>query len=195
MGEGAGSRRRSQSRAVPGCLGLAVIVALFSFAAEARADADRDKSVCPPGATSSPTRTRAVLRRVRSQPRGKALLLALGRPPVVCYGKVSEGTLQTDGALVLQEDRPVAANAARAGHLLHHLVHGLPLDQAAVRSDPRTCAELVSRADRAERAAHALENDLRHAFRLAPLAFEDLSDAYRQRCEALRPERPSRPAM
>ena len=171
-------------------LALAVVL---SLCAEAFADADSGNSVCPPGTALDSKRTQAVLHRLRSQAQGVGLLAALGRVPVVCYGDVRDGILQTDGAVVLQKERAVNANAARLGHLLHHLVHGLPFDEKIVRSGALACDVLVARADVAERAAHKLENLLRHALRLPPLPFEDLSDGYRQRCEELR-QRPPSPA-
>jgi hypothetical protein len=161
---------------------LALVVVL-SLCAEAFADADSGNSVCPSGTALDTKRTQVVFHRLRSQAQGEGLLAALGRVPVVCYGNVREGILQTDGAVVLQKDRAVNANAARLAHLLHHLVHGLPFDEKLVRSGALACDALVSKADRAERVAHKLENHLRHAFRLPPLPFEDLSDSYRLRCE------------
>lgn len=176
----------SLRRAVSWSPVFVALAAVLSWGAEVRADTASDKSTCPPDATVAPERTQEVLRRLRSHRHGKTLLVASGRPPVVCYGNVREGILHADGVVVLQKDHLVAANAARLGHLLHHLVHGLPFDEKNVRGSSASCDELVRTADLAERAAHALENDLRQAFRLRPLAFEDLSDAYRQRCEALR---------
>lgn len=170
-------------RAAAWSLALVVVLSLRTLAF---AEADSGNSVCPPGAALDPERTRVVLLRLRAQAQGAKLWAALGRPPVVCYGNVPEGILQTDGAAVLQTDRAPDANAARLAHLLHHVVHGLPFDEKTVRRSPLACDALVSNADRAERAAHKLENQLRHAFRLPPLPFEDLSEGYRRRCEALR---------
>jgi len=165
------------------------IATVLSLGPEVYAGADGKESTCPPDAVVAPKRTQAVLRRLRSQTQGKALLAKVGRPPVVCYGNVREGILHADAVVVLQKDHAVEANAARLGHMLHHLVYGLPFDEKKVRSGRFSCDELAGTADLAERAAHALENDLRQAFRIEPLAFEDLSNAYRQRCEALRKAR------
>jgi hypothetical protein len=173
----------SSSRALFGAL---VITAVLSLGGEVRADADHAGSGCPPGAALDARRTRTVLHSLRSQAAGAELVAALERPPVVCYGNVAEGVLQTDGVVVLQRDRAVAANAARLGHLLHHLVHGLPFDEKIVRRSDLPCDELVSKAMMAERAAHALENRLRQALHLPPLPFEDLSNSYQRRCVELR---------
>jgi hypothetical protein len=136
-------------------------------------------------------RTRAALARLRSHEEGKQLLAELGRDLVVCYGDVHEGVLQSDGALVLQRDRSVPANAARLGHLVHHLVRGLPFDERAVRTSTLDCNALAKNAEESERSAHQLESRLRGAFGLAPLPFEDLADDYAKRCQTLRQKAPS----
>ena len=150
---------------------------------------------CPPGTASDDQRTQEALLQLGSQNEGRRLLVAFGRTPRVCYGDAHEGSLQTDGALMLQRDRPLAANAARLGHLLHHLVRGLPLDETTVRASTLPCGELVRKADLAEQTAHQLESDLRRGFGLPPLPFEDLRDQYRQRCQALRDEPARRSTM
>lgn len=174
---------------------VVAITVAFSGVSGARGQAGREHSTCPAGATLAPKRTQAVLRRLGSHAEGKGLWAALGSKPAVCYGNVQEGVLHTHGVVVLQKDHAVAANAARLGHLLLHLVHGFPLDEEQARAGVAGCDELVKRADRAERAAHTLENTLRLAFGLPPLAFEDLSGAYRQRCEALRERSTGRPSL
>ena len=146
---------------------------------------------CPHGARSDRKRTRAVLARLRAQEAGKLLLAELGRDLVICYGDVREGVLQDDGALVLQRDRSAPANAARLGHLLHHLVRRLPFDETAARGGTLACSEIVKSAAEGERTAHQLESELRRTFGLPPLPFEDLSEEYRRRCQALRSEPPS----
>jgi hypothetical protein len=155
----------------------------------AKADRPLPAPRCPPRTTADRKRTQAVFAQLGAQEAGKSLVAGLGRELVVCYGDVREGVLQADGAVVLQRDRPVPANAARLGHLLHHLVHGLPFDESAVRGG-RACSEVVKAGGELERTAHKLESELRRAFRLSPLPFEDLSQDYRKRCQALRPEAP-----
>jgi hypothetical protein len=141
---------------------------------------------CPPGASPDRKRTLAVLARLRALAAGEDPAAELGRPLTVCYGDVREGVVQDDGAIVLQRDRSIAANAARLGHLLHHLTHVLPFDEAAVRAGGLSCPEVVKNADAAEHMAHEVESQLRRAAGLAPLAFDDLSEVYRQRCQTLR---------
>lgn len=158
----------------------------------AKADRPSPAPRCPQGATADRKRTQAVFARLRTQKAGRLLAAELGRELVVCYGDVREGVLQADGALVLQRDRSVPANAARLGHLLDHLVSGLPFDEPAVRSGKLACSEVVRSAAEVERRAHKLESELRKAFGLPPLPFEDLAEEYRKRCQALRPEAPSR---
>jgi hypothetical protein len=127
-----------------------------------------------------------VLAQLRSQQSGKRLVAQLGRAPRICYGNVREGVVQSSGVLVLQRDRSLPSNAARLGHLLFHLVHGLPFDDAIARTSPLSCGELVQAAGAAEKRAHRMESNLRKAFGLAPLPFEDLSPDYAKRCQALR---------
>jgi len=158
-------------------------------------DSAKPEPRCTQGSARDDKRTHEALLQLGSQEEGHRLLASLGRTPRVCYGDVREGLLQTDGVLVLQRDRPLAANAARLGHLLHHLVRGLPLDETTLRASTLTCSELVRDADLGERAAYNLEGDLRRGFGLSPLPFEDLSGEYRQRCQALREARTSRPTM
>ncbi len=174
---------------------LVAIAAVFSGVSVASAQVGRERSICPTGAKLAPKRTQAVLRRLGAHAEGKGLRDALGSQPVVCYGNVPEGVLHTNGVVVLQKDHAVSANAARLGHLVFHLVHGFPLDEEQARAGAVGCDELVKIADRAEHAAHTLENTLRLAFGLPPLAFEDLSGAYRQRCEALREHSTGRPSL
>lgn len=143
---------------------------------------------CPSGAALDRRRTQRVLARLRGHEAGKRLADAVGRPLVVCYGDVREGVVQADGAIVLERQRSEAANAARLAHLLHHLIHLLPFDESAVRAGALACEEVVRNAGVAEHMAHELESELRRAAGLPPLVFEDLSDAYRQRCQALRNE-------
>jgi hypothetical protein len=158
------SQRAPQYPAVPWSLALVLCAAMLApgVAASAdlpvrnvRVDADGGKSACPQGTTLDPKRTRAVLRRLRSHELGEGFLAALGRPLVVCYGNVPEGIVHTGRTVVLQEDHRVAANAARMGHLLHHLVHGLPFHEKAARTSILGCDDLVSKAD----LAHAVEVD------------------------------------
>jgi hypothetical protein len=142
---------------------------------------------CPPQAQADAKRTQAVVARLRSRPAGKELLAALERVPAICYGDVKEGVLE-DTVVVLQRDRPAPANAARLGHLLHHLVHGLPFNEAVVREGGQDCGEVAANANGFERSAHQLETELRKAEGLPSLPFEDLSEQYRQRCQNLRPK-------
>jgi hypothetical protein len=141
---------------------------------------------CPQGAALDKKRTQQALARLRSHEEGKRLMAELGRDLTVCYGEVREGVVQTDGAVVLQRDRPAPANAARLGHLLHHLVRGLPFNEMTVATSTLACDEVAKNANAAERIAHDFEKELRQAFGLSPLPFEDLTADYRKRCQALR---------
>ena len=162
------------------------LLAILLFVAPINVFSAEPTSHCPGDAAPDRKRSQAVLAQLRSQQSGKRLVSRLGRAPKICYGNVREGVVQSSGVLVLQRDRSLASNAARLGHLLLHLVHGLPFDDAIARTSPLSCGELVQAADAAEKRAHRLESELRKAFGLASLAFEDLSAEYRARCQALR---------
>lgn len=141
---------------------------------------------CPPDTAPDEQRTDAVLARLRSSHSGAALLARLGQPLLLCYGDTHDGVMQSDGAVVLQRDLPIAANAARLGHLVFHLVHGPPFDEATAPSSSLSCAELAKQATAKERQAHLLETSLRKSFGLRPQAFEDLSALYERRCRNVR---------
>ena len=171
----------------------AVAIGIVVFTASERVGADIVPPTQPPPALRCPRdtapdeqRSDSVMARLRANESGAALLARLGRALIICYGDVREGVLQSDNAMVLQRDLPIAANAARLGHLVFHLVHGAPFDEAAASSSSLSCAELVKRAAAMERQAYALEDKLRKSFGLPPQAFEDLSALYERRCRSVR---------
>jgi hypothetical protein len=152
----------------------------------AKTDAKPQSLRCPAGAATDAGRTATVLARLRTDEDGKRIVASLARELTMCYGDVSEGIVQTDGVLVLQRDRSPAANAARLGHLLLHLVQGPPLDEEAAHKRERSCKELTEWANTMEKSAHDFESQLRKKFGLAPLPYEDRSGEYAKRCQALR---------
>jgi hypothetical protein len=141
---------------------------------------------CPTGAEPDAGRTATVLAKLGTDEDGKRTVASLARELTICYGEVSEGVVQTDGVLVLQRSRSPAANAARLGHQLLHLVQGPPLDEEAARKRERPCKDLIEWANTMEKSAHNFESQLRKKFGLAPLPYEDRSDEYAKRCQALR---------
>jgi hypothetical protein len=151
----------------------------------AKLDSPRPMPRCPEKAAPDRKRSEALLARLRTDESGKRMIASLARELTICYGEVREGVVQSDGVIVLQRDRPLPANAARLGHLILHLVAGLPLDETAARTSSLSCNELVKYAGEAEKRAHTFECELRKAFGLDPLPFEDLSAAYAKRCQVL----------
>jgi hypothetical protein len=141
---------------------------------------------CPDGTATDRKRSQTIFARLRAREEGRKLVAGLRRGPTICYGDVREGILRSDGVLVLQRDRGLPANAARLGHLIFHLVEGLPFDEAMARESELSCDALVKRAGEREKVSHDFENELRKAFGLEPLAFEDLSEQYEKRCQAVR---------
>jgi hypothetical protein len=173
--------------------GLAVLALAFATAVpcsdgwcEQLDGGDGAPNACPANTRIDRARTDFVLQKARTNPTGKRLLGRIHRAPLVCYGDVPEGVLQEPGVIVLGSDRSVAANAARLAHLLCHRIDGLPFDEQAARTSTRTCEALAARAERMERRAWRIENDMRHAFGLPAIAEDTHRLQYQERCESLR---------
>ncbi len=148
--------------------------------------ANLPEPVCPRGTTPDSKRTAQLTARLTSHPSSQGLFPRLGRPLVVCYGDVREGVVQDDGAIVLQRDRPLPAQAARLAHLLTHLAWWAPFPADEIRTSRESCEEIADRAVAAEEEAHRIENDVRRSAGLPALPVEDLRTQYAQRCRELR---------
>jgi hypothetical protein len=145
---------------------------------------------CPSNARADRLRAFGTLALLAATAEGRVELAALGRRPRLCFAELPEGVLQHDAILILPSKRSCRANAARAGHLISHQLHGAPLDERAARSHAESCQELTRRAMQREASAYALEARVAQALGVSlgstppPLLERD----YRTRCEALRAE-------
>ena len=130
---------------------------------------------CPARFALDPPRAAALADRLATVPEGASVLTrAQGAAmPRICFGPAIVSSITTDGAVLLDGDLGEPEAAARLGHLLAHVVEGLPM----ARPGAGDCEAQVEDALRKEARALALELRLRHALgvteRRIPYAFED----------------------
>jgi hypothetical protein len=136
------------------------------------------QSACPDGYRSDPPRTSRVADALGRNSEGKPLLDAARGRYQVCWGEPSVPVIDAQRRLLLPRGATDAEAAARMGHLLLHVVEGIPLaDGCGTRA----------LAEQQEKKAHALEARLRAALGASPLpetALENVLAAYRVRCQA-----------
>jgi len=146
---------------------------------------------CARGSTDA-ERAARVWRRLGEAPEGARLLAALERRPRICFAEVDPSVVVGADELLLDARLDGDAAAARAGHLISHLVAHEDLDPARA-SD---CAAFLERALAAETRAHMLEARLLVELGAGTAAAElaatvgqraaAVVDGYRSRCERLR---------
>jgi len=125
---------------------------------------------CPAGFVEAVGERARVEERLRSTDEGAALLDALPVNVRYCLGEIDNPVVSDGRLLVLDERVERPERAARVGHLLHHVVHGLPLpDPLPEHPD---CEALVETALDREAEAYALEATLRAAFEVPPTRYE-----------------------
>jgi hypothetical protein len=135
-------------------------------ASEAPAASAAPAPPCPFGFVDRPGRSAALVRRLQGTTRGAALLERLGETELrYCFGAPEGSSVTESRVLLLDADAPADALAARAGHLIHHVVHGPPFPDA-VPADA-DCEAVVEAALEAEAAGYALELALRRELGLA----------------------------
>jgi hypothetical protein len=120
------------------------------------------------------TRVGAVLAR---DAEGRRLLQAAPEH-TLCWGEPETSVVDSDGRLLLDRRLADAEAAAKLGHLLQHLVEGMPLAEG--------CSGLEAAVVR-ETKAHALEARLRHTFGAPPAdpaALDRVVAGYRARCSS-----------
>jgi hypothetical protein len=137
-------------------------------------------------------RAARIWQRLGEAPAGAGLLAALARRPRICFADVDPSVVVGDDQLLLDARLDADAAAARAGHLVSHLVAHDDLDPARAGD----CAAFVDRALAAETRAHILEARLlaelgagAAAAELAATAGQRAAavvDGYRSQCERLR---------
>ncbi len=170
-----GERRRPSGWKVAltlmGLVLLGVLGASFLRSGQRSAAADHSPAPpCPVGFLDRVGETDRVRAQLARSAEGAALLEALSREVRFCFGEIDIPVVSEGRVLVLDARPGVPEQAARAGHLLHHVVEGMPYpDEVTADTD---CDALVETAIGREAAAYALEARLRRAFELPPTRYE-----------------------
>ncbi|MCA9610815.1 MAG: hypothetical protein KC619_34705 [Myxococcales bacterium] len=153
----------------------AVLIGLagLSIFKGAREAAERDETPappCPPMFVDRVGDGDRIRERLRGLPEGAALLDALRVEVRFCFGTIDVPVVSEERLLVLDARASREEQTARTGHLLHHVVHGLPFP-AAVPADA-DCDAILETAIAREAEAYALEVRLRRAQDLEPNRYE-----------------------
>jgi len=116
---------------------------------------------CPAPWSADPDRAGALVERLRATDDGAALLAGLApRPlPALCFGRAGPSSVTTEGVILLEAALDDGEAAARVGHLLQHVVEGLPM----AHPHPGDCDAQVGVALVAEARSLSLELRLRRA--------------------------------
>lgn len=126
---------------------------------------------CPSGFLEPLGRGAQVIERLRATDEGARWLRELGDTEVrLCFGTIDVPVVSEDRALLLDARADDAETAARAGHLIAHVVRGMPFP-ARVSADA-DCAAVVDGALAAEAQAYAVELRLRRALGVAGGRYE-----------------------
>lgn len=126
---------------------------------------------CPAGFLDQLGRAEALRAALDGTEEGRALLDALGARQVGwCFGVIDVPVVQDDRVLLLDRRQDDPELAARAGHLLHHVVHGTPMPDT-VEPDA-DCGAVVREALAREARAYALELRLRRALGVEGARYE-----------------------
>jgi hypothetical protein len=166
------SDRPRASRAAPrAAAGLALsALALIGCGEPAPA-----RPACPDGLHEDESRAGRLVGLLDSTGPGRDLLRRAPALPRICFGDVAEPAITSEGVVLLDPRDDDGEAAARLGHLVLHVVEGLPMSGAT--GPERPCRERVDDAVRAEARAHALELELRRRLGVtrprAPFAFEN----------------------
>ena len=166
---------------------LTALVALAGGGCERPAPAPANE--CPPGYAIDPARTKRLHARLRSDAEATRLLEATKGQHPTCYGPIDDSAVDERGRLLIRSDQSDSVAAARAAHLLKHLVDGSPFDPKS--TEP--CAQQLARARGREEQAHGLERRLRQRFGAPPLpaaALDEVLAGYQHRCQKLQSKRP-----
>lgn len=150
-------------------IGLAVL-SVLKGAREAQGRDETPAPPCPPMFVDRVGDAERIRERLRGIPEGAALLDALRVEVRWCFGTIDVPVVMEDRVLVLDARAARAEQTARAGHLLHHVVHGSPFP-SAVPADA-DCDAIVETAIDREAEAYTLEVRLRRAQELEPNRYE-----------------------
>lgn len=116
---------------------------------------------CPERFIESIGQAARIRERLASFPEGRALLDDLHVEVRFCFGEIDVPVVSEDRLLLMDRRADLAEQTARAGHLLHHVVAGLPFpDEVAADAD---CEAIVDAAVEREAGAYLVEVRLRRA--------------------------------
>lgn len=108
---------------------------------------------CPARYSADPERQAKIVEVLGKSQEGGAVVARWGRPIRMCFGAVAPSVVTEEGMLLMDAKLEDARAAARAAHLLTHLVDGLP----ALVKGQGDCEARVEQALAAEARALALE--------------------------------------
>ncbi len=158
---------------VLGCLCLACEPQVRQEATTSAAAAKEGPSTCPKGARQDEPRRQRLLSMLLAAGEESRRLALRGRDKVrFCFMERKHSVVTTEGKLLLDPRWQDGELAARVGHLLFHVVEGLPYRDRG--TDSRTCQARVAEALRREAQSLALELRLRKALQVGKptVAFE-----------------------
>lgn len=167
---------RAAALAVVGVLGVGVLMSVWPRArTDGTALPTGPAGPCPHGLVESLGRAARVVAALRATDEGARWLRRLGQTEVrLCFGAVDVPVVTEDRALLLDARTDDAECAARVGHLVAHVVEGMPMP-ARIEADA-DCPALVDRALVAEAEAYAVELRLRRALGLTEPRYEFEAD-------------------
>jgi len=130
------------------------VVAIVAIASCRRADSNQQ---CPASLAKNEDRARRLWDRLDDAPDGALLMTRTSSLPLVCFGKVDLSVVTTEGIVLFDNRLDDDEGAARLGHLLAHIVNGMPM------ANPRDvdCETQVNDALQLEAQALSLELRLR----------------------------------
>lgn len=151
---------------------VSLVVATFVVPRRSGESAEAEPAPpCPAGFVDQQARGERLLGLLATVDEGRALVDALfGREVRFCFGSIDVPMVAGERVLLFDARAGDAEAAARAGHLLHHVVHGAPLPREIARD--AACDALVRDALRREATAYALELRLRRALGVTQARYE-----------------------
>ncbi|MCB9597970.1 MAG: hypothetical protein H6719_34960 [Sandaracinaceae bacterium] len=154
--------------------GMAVILVGLALASVLKGASDPVDTTpappCPFGFVDNVGDAERIREQLRAVPEGAELLGALRREVRFCFGTIDVPVVTEGRLLVLDARASVPEQAARVGHLLHHVTEGMPFpDDVPADAD---CDAILETAIEREAEAYALEVRLRQAVDLDPDRYE-----------------------
>lgn len=117
---------------------------------------------CPPLFTANENRARRLWDRLDDAPEGAAVIARASSLPLVCFGQVDLSMVTTEGIVLFDNTLDDDEGAARLGHLLAHIVDGMPMGKPS----DADCETQVNDALRLEAKSMSLELRLQRDLRV-----------------------------